>query len=229
MSTTVLSAQYADGGRDICKAWNQFQAVLCSQTELVMAQKNSPTVSLPKHADPKCKNTARNRTRSSASGASRSALLAVIGLCALECRNRHARVKWRYIGCIGLFDQPTEAKTCSSQDLPLLPPSMSSTTTTLKNQAVALGLSVPPFTAHAISVSLPTWKDNVGYEEGEKRVVDVMVSGYPRFFIHLSIQKVRALSFRPLDITYGARSLLGSANKNSVSTVKGVSCVPLRK
>jgi cystathionine gamma-synthase len=53
-----------------------------------------------------------------------------------------------------------------------------------------LGSPVPPFTAHAISVSLPTWKDNVGYEEGEKRVVDSMVTGYPRFFIHRSIQKV---------------------------------------
>lgn len=55
-----------------------------------------------------------------------------------------------------------------------------------------LGSSVPPFTPHAISVCLPTWKDNVGYEEGEKRVVDSMVTGYPRFFIHRSIQKVCA-------------------------------------
>ena len=56
--------------------------------------------------------------------------------------------------------------------------------------SVPLGLSVPPFTPHAISVSLPTWRDTVGYEEGEKRVVDSMVSGYPRFFIHVSIKKV---------------------------------------
>ncbi|KAI0641371.1 PLP-dependent transferase [Trametes meyenii] len=67
---------------------------------------------------------------------------------------------------------------------------MSSTTVVQNDQQHTLGSSVPPFTAHAISVSLPTWKDNVGYEEGEKRVVDVMVSGYPRFFIHLSIQKL---------------------------------------
>ncbi|KAG2156886.1 pyridoxal phosphate-dependent transferase [Suillus bovinus] len=53
-----------------------------------------------------------------------------------------------------------------------------------------LGSTVPPFTPHAISVSLPTWADNVGYEEGEKRVVDAMVSGYPRFFIHRSIEKL---------------------------------------
>lgn len=69
---------------------------------------------------------------------------------------------------------------------------------TVQNQQHdTLGMSVPPFTAHAISVSLPTWKDNVGYEEGEKRVVDSMVSGYPRFFIHLSTKKVSfAVSFR---------------------------------
>lgn len=40
----------------------------------------------------------------------------------------------------------------------------------------------------AVSVSLPTWRDNVGYEEGEKLVVDSMTTGYPRFFIHKSIQ-----------------------------------------
>lgn len=59
---------------------------------------------------------------------------------------------------------------------------------------VALGLAVPPHTPHAISVSLPTWRDNVGYEEGEKRVMDSMVCGYPRFFIHLSIRKVGFIS-----------------------------------
>ncbi len=68
-------------------------------------------------------------------------------------------------------------------------PIMTSTTVTQTEQ-LPLGAALPPFTAHAISVSLPTWRDNVGYEEGEKRVVDAMVSGYPRFFIHLSIQKV---------------------------------------
>lgn len=58
---------------------------------------------------------------------------------------------------------------------------------------IPLGCSVPVLTAHAISVSLPTWEDNVGYEEGDKRVVDRMETGYPRFFIHRSIQKVWAI------------------------------------
>ncbi|EGO03992.1 hypothetical protein SERLA73DRAFT_119583 [Serpula lacrymans var. lacrymans S7.3] len=63
-------------------------------------------------------------------------------------------------------------------------------TLTAVNNNDTLGLAVPPFTPHAISVSLPTWRDNVEYEAGDKRVIDVMVSGYPRFFIHLSIQKL---------------------------------------
>ena len=54
-----------------------------------------------------------------------------------------------------------------------------------------LSSPIPPLAPHAISVCLPTWKDNVGYAEGEKRVVDSMVTGYPRMFIHQSIQKVR--------------------------------------
>ncbi|WVQ94628.1 hypothetical protein IAU59_001708 [Kwoniella sp. CBS 9459] len=58
---------------------------------------------------------------------------------------------------------------------------------------IPLGASVPALTAHAISVSLPTWDDNIGYEEGDKRVVDRMETGYPRFFIHRSIQKLAAL------------------------------------
>ena len=68
---------------------------------------------------------------------------------------------------------------------------MSTVTLMQSSQAETLGMPVPAFTAHAISVSLPTWRDNVDYEEGAKRVTDAMISGYPRFFIHLSIRKVR--------------------------------------
>ncbi|GJC87328.1 cystathionine gamma-synthase [Colletotrichum liriopes] len=53
--------------------------------------------------------------------------------------------------------------------------------------ALELGQSIPPDTAHAVSVHLPTWKANVGYEEGESWVVNKMTTGYPRFFIHRSI------------------------------------------
>ncbi|MCJ1390844.1 hypothetical protein MMC18_003705 [Xylographa bjoerkii] len=50
-----------------------------------------------------------------------------------------------------------------------------------------LGQAIPD-TPHAVSVSLPTWKANVGYEEGEEWVLSKMKNGYPRFFIHVGIQ-----------------------------------------
>ncbi len=67
---------------------------------------------------------------------------------------------------------------------------MATMTTTVT--ATKLGEAVPHL-PHAISVSLPTWQDNIDYEEGAPRVVDSMKTGYPRFFIHRSIQLVRKL------------------------------------
>ncbi|KAJ2765911.1 Cystathionine gamma-synthase [Coemansia nantahalensis] len=60
------------------------------------------------------------------------------------------------------------------------------------SQAVPLGACVPPNTQHAVSVSLPTWEDNVDYEKGAQRVLSRMVSGYPRFFIAKPIQALAA-------------------------------------
>jgi cystathionine gamma-synthase len=54
----------------------------------------------------------------------------------------------------------------------------------------AVGQPVPD-TPHAVSVSLPSWKANVGYEEGEDWVLSKLKTGYPRFFIHLTIQELQ--------------------------------------
>lgn len=54
----------------------------------------------------------------------------------------------------------------------------------------AVGQPVPN-TPHAVSVSLPSWKATVGYEEGEDWVLSKMKTGYPRFFIHLTIQELQ--------------------------------------
>ncbi|WPK26805.1 hypothetical protein PUMCH_004166 [Australozyma saopauloensis] len=51
-----------------------------------------------------------------------------------------------------------------------------------------VGTPIPANTAHAISVTLPTWKATVGYEEGHDWVVQKMNLGYPRFFIHSIVQ-----------------------------------------
>ncbi|KAI0035782.1 PLP-dependent transferase [Vararia minispora EC-137] len=64
----------------------------------------------------------------------------------------------------------------------------------LQDSAVhPVGEPIPPYTDHAISVSLPKWEDNVGYEEGDPRVLDVMQTGYPRFFIHKNITKLASI------------------------------------
>ncbi|KAH6571504.1 hypothetical protein BASA50_003513 [Batrachochytrium salamandrivorans] len=56
--------------------------------------------------------------------------------------------------------------------------------------AAVLGIPIPPDTPHAISVALPTWKDNVGYEEGDRQVVAAMRGGYPRFVFAPLVKKL---------------------------------------
>jgi cystathionine gamma-synthase len=53
-----------------------------------------------------------------------------------------------------------------------------------------VGTSIPYGMPHGVSVSLPTWKDNVDYEEGHPRIAAAMSSGYPRFYIHHQIDQV---------------------------------------
>ncbi|KAG0266648.1 hypothetical protein BG011_001495 [Mortierella polycephala] len=59
-------------------------------------------------------------------------------------------------------------------------------TTGVRPEQAPLGSPVPNV-PHAISVSLPTFRDNIDYEEGAPRVVSAMVSGYPRFFVSLKL------------------------------------------
>lgn len=55
-----------------------------------------------------------------------------------------------------------------------------------------VGAAIPAHTPHAVSVMFPTWQDNIYYEEGNPIVTSKMESGYPRFFIHPLIQKVKS-------------------------------------
>lgn len=49
-----------------------------------------------------------------------------------------------------------------------------------------------PNSPHAVSVCLPTWKDNIGYEEGEERVMSKLRAGYPRFVLNPLVVKLFA-------------------------------------
>lgn len=53
-----------------------------------------------------------------------------------------------------------------------------------------VGEPIPENTAHAVSVTLPTWKAVIAYEEGDAAVTNAMKTGYPRFFIHNTIKEL---------------------------------------
>jgi cystathionine gamma-synthase len=57
------------------------------------------------------------------------------------------------------------------------------------SQPADLGRPIPA-RPHAVSVCLPTWADNVGYEKGDPRVTGRMQCGYPRFFLHPSVVRL---------------------------------------
>lgn len=53
---------------------------------------------------------------------------------------------------------------------------------------IPCGEAIPFHNPHAVSVSLPTLNDVIGYEEGDVAVVGKMKSGYPRFFRNKQVQ-----------------------------------------
>ncbi|GAK67987.1 PLP-dependent transferase [Moesziomyces antarcticus] len=74
--------------------------------------------------------------------------------------------------------------------LPTAPPPSAGAAAACKKD-LAVGTSIPANMPHAVSVSLPLWSDNIDYEEG--RLSNAMETGYPRFFIHRSIQRLGSL------------------------------------
>lgn len=63
-----------------------------------------------------------------------------------------------------------------------------------------VGAAIPAHTPHAVSVMFPKWQDNIHYEEGNPIVTSKMECGYPRFFIHPFIQKVRVQTIIIFDL-----------------------------
>lgn len=63
------------------------------------------------------------------------------------------------------------------------------TMTQTVTQSSELGSPIPA-DPHAVSVCLPTWADNIGYEQADPRVIDRMTCGYPRFFLHPSVVRL---------------------------------------
>lgn len=80
-----------------------------------------------------------------------------------------------------------------------------------------LGRRIPD-RLHAVSVSLPTMRDLIGYEEKDPAVTRHIASGYPRFVLHPRLRQLtdhlvrqRGLTDRTLWLTTSARSAAGLA------------------
>lgn len=63
---------------------------------------------------------------------------------------------------------------------------------------IALGQPIPN-TPHAVSCSLPTMQDVIGYEEKAPQVLNALKSGYPRFVIHPFLALLREKYFTRQD------------------------------
>ncbi|KAK3948368.1 pyridoxal phosphate-dependent transferase [Pseudoneurospora amorphoporcata] len=57
-------------------------------------------------------------------------------------------------------------------------------------ELLKLGESLPPGNPHGVSVHLPTWEDTLGWACRDRRVLDTMVTGYPRFFIPRVVERL---------------------------------------
>jgi len=55
---------------------------------------------------------------------------------------------------------------------------------------IPCGENIPLHNPHSVSVSLPKIQDVIDYEEGKSKVVDIMKSGYPRFFRNPFVTKL---------------------------------------
>ncbi|KAG5993805.1 hypothetical protein E4U52_001642 [Claviceps spartinae] len=62
-----------------------------------------------------------------------------------------------------------------------------------KTMTASLGQQLPRGDPHGVSVSLPRWKDTVGYAKQDPEVLSRLENGYPRFFIHSLVDKLAAL------------------------------------
>ena len=86
-------------------------------------------------------------------------------------------------------------------------------------QHIPLGKSIPLNNPHAVSVSLPTMNDVIGYEENDHAVLCRMQSGYPRFFRNKLVEKLTDFLREKHQIP-GSAELLPLMSYGSLEVVK---------
>jgi len=57
-------------------------------------------------------------------------------------------------------------------------------------EPIECGETLPPNNVHAVSVSMPTMKDVIDYEEQTPEILEKITSGYPRFVLHPYLRKL---------------------------------------
>ena len=72
-----------------------------------------------------------------------------------------------------------------------------------------LGAQIPA-SAHAVSSSLPDMNAVIGYEENDPQVLNELKSGYPRFVVHVYIEKLREIFKKELGFEGHELALLNS-------------------
>jgi cystathionine gamma-synthase len=85
-------------------------------------------------------------------------------------------------------------------------------------QHIPCGSSIPIDNPHAVSVSLPTIADVIGYESKNPYVMQKLQSGYPRFFMNKLIQKAQYSFFETKGIS-AAFELIPVSSPHAVSLI----------
>lgn len=85
-------------------------------------------------------------------------------------------------------------------------------------QPIACGLSIPIDNPHAVSVSLPTIADVIGYESKTPYVMQKLQSGYPRFFMNKLIQKAQHSFFKTKEVS-SAFELIPVSSPHAVALI----------
>ena len=83
---------------------------------------------------------------------------------------------------------------------------------------IPCGFSIPTANPHAVSASLPTIADVIGYEDKHISVMQKMLSGYPRFFMNKFVQSVR-------DDVFEKENISKDFDLIPVSSLHGVSLI----
>ena len=54
---------------------------------------------------------------------------------------------------------------------------------------------IPPDTPHSIIICLPEWEDNLEIAKGNKILVDLLETTYPRFVLHMFVKQVCSIPY----------------------------------